>query len=266
MKCDEVKKLLSALVDDELDVEAREAMEAHISTCPGCAQERAGFEDLSKLTQSLQSSDPPARVWSRVARDLAANKRGGGRFSRRGARSILLEAVVLLAIGLSVLAYVRFKHSPHHPEVNLAEYTDQYSNDPHQAQLALRQRWSAVDSDPEMVAQEIGYRPVVNHLPEGYRLSSFCLLSMPCCRCPQAMLVRADGSSLSVFEYEADQPAFLGDCPHIRAVCANQPTTLVQIDNYLAVTWKNGGRFVTIVGARDVDEASRLVAAFSRKG
>lgn len=268
MTCDEVKNVLSALIDDELDVQIRERVEAHLRLCTDCAQERADFVQLSKMAGSLTSVGPSEELWSNIEKDLSTENPGklGGWFSRRRARTLLRAALVLLAIVLGLLAYSLIKEHPSHPELDLAGYVKHFHQDPVKAQKVLMQRWNGRATTPENVAGDLGYLPAVSALPEGYRLKTFCVLDMPCCRCPQAVLVRADGSTLAVFEYETDRPAGLGDRAHIRAVCANCPTTLIQVDSHLAATWKARGRFVTIVGARDVEEVSRLVASFNRKG
>lgn len=64
----------------------------------------------------------------------------------------------------------------------------------------------------------------------------------------------------AVFEHADDQFAWFGGRPLIETRCNGRPASLVQVQNRLAASWQRQGRFITVVGAHDVEEALELVA------
>jgi hypothetical protein len=71
---------------------------------------------------------------------------------------------------------------------------------------------------------------------------------------------RRDGDRLAVFEHVDDQPIWFGERPVIQARCHGLPTSLVQCDERLAASWRRSGRYLTIVGARNLEQIAELVA------
>ncbi|MAT70834.1 MAG: anti-sigma factor [Planctomycetaceae bacterium] len=101
-------------------------------------------------------------------------------------------------------------------------------------------------------------------LPHGYSPVASDVLDMPCCKCIAVMCAREDGTILAIFEHETAHPPWFGDRPAIQAHCSDQSVRLVQLGvNHLAATWPLNDRYVTIIGARDIDEIARLVSHFS---
>jgi hypothetical protein len=76
----------------------------------------------------------------------------------------------------------------------------------------------------------------------------------------QAIYRRADGQTIAVFEHVDDQPVWFGERPSIQARCNGMPTSLVQVDDCLAASWRQDGRYLTVVGANDVEQVAQLVA------
>ena len=70
---------------------------------------------------------------------------------------------------------------------------------------------------------------------------------------------------LCVFEHDSDQPVWFGDRPTSSKMFSGKPTRLVQVDGCLAATWQQERRHITVIGAKDVDEVTRLVAHFERQ-
>ncbi|MFV1965053.1 MAG: hypothetical protein ACC628_06490 [Pirellulaceae bacterium] len=84
---------------------------------------------------------------------------------------------------------------------------------------------------------------------------------MPCCVCIETVFRRNDGGKLlAVFEHAEAQPMWFGDGPQIKAYCNGKPTRIVQRDGQLVVSWKQDQRYVTVIGMRDVEEVTRLMA------
>lgn len=67
MKCKEVKKLLSAYLDDELSLNKRQLVEKHLKVCSDCAREFASFRSVDRLTTSLIPEEPPEEYWEEYA-------------------------------------------------------------------------------------------------------------------------------------------------------------------------------------------------------
>ena len=110
-------------------------------------------------------------------------------------------------------------------------------------------------------ATKVRYQPVTpERLPNGFSRKAVYLLRMPCCTCVQAIYQGTDGEKLAVFEHVDDQPVWFGTRPTIHTRCNGMPTSLVQVDDCLAASWKHQGRFVTVVGARDMEQVGQLMA------
>jgi hypothetical protein len=85
---------------------------------------------------------------------------------------------------------------------------------------------------------------------------------MPCCTCAQVLCTNEAGNSIAIFEHDIDQPVWFGDRPSEKCLCHEVPTDVKQIGHQFAGTWKEGNRFITIIGATDIDEISDFVAQF----
>jgi hypothetical protein len=64
MKCDEVKILLSALLDNELDPEQKKAVADHLANCDECRREYAKMMKLKEVTDTMRYIDLPDRLWA----------------------------------------------------------------------------------------------------------------------------------------------------------------------------------------------------------
>jgi len=54
---------------------------------------------------------------------------------------------------------------------------------------------------------------------------------------------------------------WFGDAPSVVAKCGQKSCRCIQLPQQLAVTWSEGKRNVTVIGAASIDEVPRLVAA-----
>lgn len=59
MNCDQVKELLNAFLDDELDETTRELVAQHLQSCPACAVEHVALKETAFLCQGLDEVDVP---------------------------------------------------------------------------------------------------------------------------------------------------------------------------------------------------------------
>ena len=148
-----------------------------------------------------------------------------------------------------------------HVAANFGRYLDEFERDPAAAQQVLLSSYEGRAVTYDEAAMKVRYQPVTpERLPNGLLRKEVYLLRMPCCTCVQAIYERANGERLAVFEHVDDQPVWFGPRPTIHARCNGTPCSLVQVDDRLAASWKRNGRYVTIIGAGDLDQVTELVA------
>lgn len=105
--CTEKERLVAVLYD-EGDPDERAAVEAHIASCPACADDLAGFHDLRR---DLRAWEPPdADLRFRVVRNHT--EPGGGLWDRFPAWMPAAAAAVLVVGAAAGLANVRVGHGP----------------------------------------------------------------------------------------------------------------------------------------------------------
>lgn len=283
MNCTEFKQLLSAYHDGELMSDVHEAVALHLEGCPDCAAMLRGHQRLSDISGELTHPEAPDQ-WAAIEEQLAtapappqsarervlpfsANGRpdAGGR--RSSSRTMLaIAATVLVALGLG--AYLSWpsiadRHNQH-LAATFGTFLNQFDSHPQAAQQVLLASYEGEQVDLPTAAKTLGYQPAVARgLPKGYSIDSMYVLNMPCCKCPQAVCRRESGGQIAVFEHETDQPTWFGDRPAIEARCCGKPTRIVEVDNnLLAATWRSNDRYITVVGARDVEEVTNIVSHF----
>ncbi|MEW6356070.1 MAG: zf-HC2 domain-containing protein [Planctomycetota bacterium] len=104
MKCEEAIDLLSEYIDDELDVEQREAVEFHVAGCANCRRELDALKATVKLVGSLSRVTAPATLADNVSQTLAEEDRGRIIWpSARVVGSLLAAAAVLLVVSVTFL-------------------------------------------------------------------------------------------------------------------------------------------------------------------
>ena len=72
MECVRLKELLSEYIDGTLDQETRKAVEKHLSTCKGCAEELASLRSLVEELGSLEKVKPPGDFLEQLHERLEA--------------------------------------------------------------------------------------------------------------------------------------------------------------------------------------------------
>jgi anti-sigma factor RsiW len=101
MTCTEIRPLLHAFLDDELDPDRAAAVQTHLDTCPACAREHAAHRALrAGLRDEALRFDPPRNFDRRIRAALkeAAPRPGPRRFWTwlpAGAAAALLAAILL---------------------------------------------------------------------------------------------------------------------------------------------------------------------------
>jgi hypothetical protein len=124
--------------------------------------------------------------------------------------------------------------------------------------VATRYDGRPIDSVSPHVGQFVPNAPAT--LPDGFvRVETF-VLDMPCCVCTQTIYRNPAGELMALFEHSEDQRMWFGSRPTIKTQCHGQPTVVVQLQNQLAATWKCGARYLTVIGARNVEQLTDWVA------
>lgn len=272
MNCSDVQARLSAYHDSELPKEEAAQVAAHLAQCSSCAAELATFEQLSGLSRKLTDPPVPTYMWE----ELEVKFREGGervpilrRFMPIGVPGVrlALAATLLIAVGVGVAAYqVWFPaHDHDHLAANFGAFLNEFDDRPDQAQQILLASYEGRPTTLQEAATELGYHPVAaKGLPPGCTLDKAYLLKMPCCTCTEIVCRTEDGNSIAIFEHDVDQPVWFGERPTIKCRCDNVPTSVVQVGDKLAATWKNGKRYITIIGANDLDDVTDFVAHFNQ--
>lgn len=271
MDCSVAQELMSAYFDGELPSQEQEAVAKHLKNCSVCAAELAAFGNLSDMAADLSRLEPPPEVWEEVAGGLSAESeqvpvepKTVGTWRNVSPRALAVAASILV-VAASWFGYTHW--SGHHHDAFTAEfgeYLDKFHQDPVEAQEYLLGTYDGKPTDPNDVIKLVGYRPAVaDGVPPGYSVGPTYVMKMPCCTCVQCLCQREDGSTIVVFEHDDDEGhEWFGDRPESKKKCSGKQCSLVQLNDKVAATWKRNGRHITVVGIRDDDEISELVAWF----
>ena len=66
MKCEDVQRLFSVYVDNQLDPKESKLVKEHLSDCRTCQEEWRGFKRAVQITRSLPEIEPPSDLFQRV--------------------------------------------------------------------------------------------------------------------------------------------------------------------------------------------------------
>jgi hypothetical protein len=272
VNCSDIQARLSAYHDSELSNDEAAEVSAHLSCCPTCAADLASFEQLSGLSRKLTDPPVPVHLWDELQSKLRHGV-GGSRASNtsdskgRPVRLLAISATVLVAIGIGVVGYRSWNTANvhHHLEDNFTNFLNEFESRPDNAQQVLLASYEGRSTSLPEATDAIGYQPVAaTRLPAGCTIDKVYVLKMPCCTCAEITCRNENGHHLAIFEHDIDQPVWFGDRPTINCICSNVPTTVVQMGSKLAATWKEGKRYITIVGANSLEEVTEFVDHLSR--
>lgn len=285
MNCLQIQEALSAFCDDELTDEMRSRVSKHLGRCPDCTGELTAFEKVSEIARTLDSPVPPDHLWSNLEKELdcqtvgiqpasgkslIAHRRPVKNATSLTLRRWALAATVLIAVGMGWLVYQRLTQHGHDSlAVDFSHYLEEFAESPGNAQQILLAKYDGRPITFQEANNVLGYEPLAaKGLPPGYSVDQVYLLKMPCCTCAQVVCKNSAGDSIAIFEHDIEQPVWFGDRPAIECTCEGVPTGVTQIGDRLAATWKEGARYVTIVGASDLGDVTGFVAHFkgSRSG
>lgn len=273
MNCSEVQERLSAYFDGELADEEQTVVAAHLEGCASCGEELAVFGKLSEMSAALADPQAPSHLWNDLEAKLDNDQQQKpmpasppSRSQRFPTRFLAVAATLLIAVGLGVVGYKMWYSADEHDHlaINFEHYLEEFDKNPEKAQQILLAKYDGRPTTVQQAAAKLRYEPVIaKGLPSGCSLENVYLLDMPCCTCAQAVCRCNAGQHIAVFEHDDDQPVWFGDRPSINCLCDGKPTNIVQIDDRLAATWKQRNRYITVIGARDLEEVTRFVAHLS---
>ncbi|MGE0533471.1 MAG: anti-sigma factor [Pirellulales bacterium] len=270
MNCSAVQHNLSAYHDNELSPELRAAVEEHLHICHDCSARLAAFREISRVAADLNDPTAPTGMWEELQSKLQRQARQGELSRPRTSSSTLMRrrlataALVLLAIS-AALGIWRYQSSEQRQMgVIFGHFLDQFPRDPIAAQRAIVTRYDGQAVTLDEATRKLRYRPALPTSGDALRLEKMYVLRMPCCICVETIYKNANGEMLAVFEHHDEDPGWFSNRPTIRAHCSGKPTSIVQVDNHLAATWKHQDRYLTVVGARNVEQVASLIAGFQR--
>ena len=269
MRCGEVMDLLSAYYDGELSTGKADSVSVHVSGCAVCAAELETLHKLSDLTARLDQPVPPSQAWPRIAAQLDTSPLVSQPIAASAwlkSRKTLLAIALLLLASVSWFASTQWHvHDHQHLSEHFGVFLDSFEKTPDEAQRHLLTSFTGVPVEIPDAIRELKYRPVVAAgLPIEYEADQAYLLNLPCCRCLEACYRRKDGGMMCVFEHDIDQPAWFGERSQSSVMCCGQNTRIVQLNGSVAATWQRGRRHITVIGAKDVEEVTRIVEHFER--
>jgi len=116
MRCSKAKKLISSLIDGDLDKKQTTAIKQHVSVCSSCNKLWQDFSSISDSAKNLDEYEPPDYIWMKVRHRL--NKGGlesssdvysrGRWFALPGFGFALASAALLLLIVGGILLKPHF--------------------------------------------------------------------------------------------------------------------------------------------------------------
>lgn len=276
MNCAEAKELLSDYYDAELSSDDRQRVETHLEHCSECSDELANFGVLSGMVQRLPNPAPSELGWQQLQEQLSGQsalqvaervtqKKQASRSSWLGSRglrpAIALAALLLVAFGWFAVE-MWMGHGNHNLRAaDIQRYVETFERNPQEAQQVLLAKYDGQAVRLDEAVQRVSYQPAVaGGLPDTSKVDSIYLLKMPCCDCLQTVCQRSDGSKFAIFEYGEEHPASVEERPGRMAQCRGKNCCLVQVGGQFAATWKQGERYISVVGVRDQAEIDKLVA------
>ena len=270
MNCSAVQHNLSAYHDNELSPDLRAAVEEHLHTCHDCTVRLVAFREISRVAAELHDPTAPSGMWQELQTKLQRQTRRGQPSRSRTSTSTLTRrhlataALVLVAISAAYGIWRYQSSKQRQMGVVFGHFLDKFPHDPVAAQQVIVTKYDGWAVTIDEATRKLRYRPALPTSGDALRLEKMYVLRMPCCTCVETIYKNANGEPLAVFEHHDEDPGWFSNRPTIRAHCCGIPTSMVQVDNHLAATWKHQDRYLTVVGARDVEQVASLIAGFQQ--
>jgi hypothetical protein len=266
VNCREVQEQMSAYHDGELSELVSVQVEAHVNSCQECSEQLRAFRELTRLSATLRAPFASRDAWPELSAEIGHSQRITPAFRFRITTPSLRwasAAALILVCGLVVLVLALQSYHSHNLSEAFDHFLVAFSRSPSQADDVLSNLYNGQRVTAMEAERLLKYRPAVYQgLPAGYSLNSAYVMKMPCCTCFQANLISEDGGGIAVFEHDGEQQEWFGDRASTEVICQGQPTRIVQADSYISASCPCGPRYLTIVGAKDVEQLDSLLASW----
>lgn len=274
MNCSQIQERLSAYIDNELMDAEHHAIAVHLEECPNCKASVEFARTLSYKTRELADPPPPANLWAHIESSLQEYEPSVHSISSRLQLRNLslarwaLAASVLLVVAAGLWSLHLWGDSHEHDHDSMAAsfeiYLAKFAVAPGEAHETLVATYSGKPVSSDEAERVFGYRPIASTgALADLTVEQTFSLDMPCCRCMLSVCRRSDGTVVSILEHADSEPVWFGDRSRIECLCDGVPTSVVQLDGMLAASWKYGKRYITVIGASDLDEITEMVTGLS---
>lgn len=266
--CEWVADSLSAYIDNEIDESSRVQFDEHCCRCEKCSNLVSQSTSLGELMRQSELSVDVDAVWDKLSPNLAIVN-PTSTLSRPQTK---MWGYALLATAASIaLIWFVYNNMPSdhqdglsHDHASLAvDFQEIFTLakwEPQAAVSKLALKYQGQELGKQEAIDYLGYEPALFHsIPDGFKRVSTHVLNMPCCKCSATICQRPDGTSLIVFEHKNEQPVWFGNSPAIETQCSGTTCKIVESAGQLAVSWKNGDRQLTLIGATDIAEVNQWV-------
>lgn len=252
MDCTTVHGLLNAYHDGELESSERDAVSAHLATCPACRSELNEIRRIDDLFTSMVPPEAPAGDWERV-RSLV----GGSQIPipgstpsrlRRVSAALLLVALCGLALAIwSQPGWNILDHFAFADPVDLARDLNKTATKSQGSQVDVKDICGLVDFQVLKI----------DELPGGYKLSD-CYVYGSCK--VRYRYVRKDGEVV-VYLYRPGLPVFHGSPVTFDVTIDGKAVKIAQCKNKrrLAASWEVSDTGISVVGPTALDDLVDLV-------
>jgi len=110
MKCEEIRRKLSAFSDNELNQEESELVREHLKECTGCAEELQAMSSVWGFVETAEGIEPSPYFWTKLSARIVQQEREKARpwsfWKRLIPSPVPIAAAMALVLGLLVGTFV----------------------------------------------------------------------------------------------------------------------------------------------------------------
>ena len=288
MDCLQVRDRLSEYFDGELDQANSQDISQHLTSCDQCSDELNAFAKLGNMVREIAVSGSPQDAWERIAVRLDASPVKPTVNTWQNNKSILIASVLALAVTVLVVIGIRTQsdktltHGHSHSVATTIDFSELVASSPLQRKDAVdtfATKYEGEEVTVEAARELLGYQPSISRsIPRGVQLVSTRVLKLPecncedgkctCgptgCNCAASVCKRADGSAFYVLEHCKSQDISFGNAIVKLAKVGDHEVQMFESpDKGIVASWLSHDRRLTVLGLKNVEEASSLVVSMN---